>query len=314
MKSRSNPLISILGTGRLGAISIFAASTTFAIEPPADNAKPPAELEERAEAPKEIAPKLPFIGIVTASLPDMLADHLNLEKGTGIIVRTVMPDSPADQSGIKVNDIILKINDTAVNDPTAFSEEIRSFKIGDKLKLKTIQKGKANDLEVTLAERPADALAAQPNQAPLLLEGMPDAQAQRLRDMIERNLGALGQDGIEEMIIPPNPLADEQLQMLRKRMKDALEDGPQMEPGKNFQFLKHSTIRMMDEKGSVEIKSTGEATEVTVRDKANEIVWSGPWDTEQDKAAAPDEIRERIERMNIQNGGLNGGLKLQFNR
>ena len=181
---------------------MFAANTAFAIEPPADNAKPPAELEEQVEAPKEIAAKLPFIGIVTASLPDMVSDHLNLEKGTGIIVRTVMPNSPADQSGIKVNDIILKINDTAVNDPTAFSEEIRSFKIGDKLKLKTIQKGKPSDLEVTLIERPADAFADQQNQAPLLLEGAPDAQ--RLRDMIERNLGALGQDGIEEMIIPPD--------------------------------------------------------------------------------------------------------------
>ena len=99
--------------------------------------------------------------------------------------------------------------------------------------------------------------------------------------------------------------------MLRKRMNDALQDAPQIQPapGKNFQFLKHSTIRMMDDKGSVEIKSTGEATEVTVRDKANEIIWSGPWDTEQDKAAAPDEVRERIEKRNI-----GGGLKLQFNR
>lgn len=316
MNSRSNPLFSMLRTGSAGVISIFAASTAFAIEPPADNAKPPAELEERAGAPAEIAAKMPFIGVVTASLPDMVADHLNLEKGIGLIVRTVMPKSPADLAGIKVNDVILKINGTAVNDPETFRAEIRNSKIGDKLKLKTIKKGKASDIEVTLAERPADAFADQQNQAPLMLDGVPDAQAQRLRDMIERNLGALGQDGIEEMLIP-DPLADEQLQMLRKRMNDALQNAPEIqpEPGKNFQFLKHSTIRMMDENGSVEIKSTGEATEVTVRDKANEIVWSGPWDTEQDKAAAPDEIRERIERMNIRNGGLNGGgLKLQFNR
>ena len=61
----------------------------------------------------------------------------------------------------------------------------------------------------------------------LLLEGVPDAQAQRLRDMIELNLGALGQDGIEEMIIP-DALAEERLQMLRKRMKDALEEASNM--------------------------------------------------------------------------------------
>jgi serine protease Do len=300
-----------LTTSFIGVVSLFAANTLSAIEPAPDNAKPPAELEGRVEKPNDGEVKMPFIGVVTAALPEMVGDHLNLKAGTGVIVRTVSPESPAEKSGIKVNDVILNINETAVNDPEAFRAEIRSHKVGDKLKLKTIQKGKPKDLEVTLGERPANAFA--------------DVQdAEQLRDVIELNLGGLlggalggiqGQDGAEGLEIIPQQLelGDERLKMLRKQMRDAMEVVPkiQPEPG-NIQLQQQSTIRMMDGEGSVEFKSVGKNSEVTVRDKANEIVWSGPWDTPQDKAAAPDDIRNRIERLNINNGG--GGLKFEFRK
>ncbi len=302
----------ILTTSFIGVFSFFAAYNLTAIEPAPDNAKPPAELEDRVEKPNDGAVKMPFIGVVTVALPEMVADHLNLKAGTGVIVRTVSPDSPAEKSGIKVNDIILNINETAVNDPEAFRAEISSHKIGDKLKLKTIQKGKPKDLEITLAERPANAFADAPDAA-------------RLRDAIQLNLGGLlggalgdiqGQDGPEGLEIIPQQLdlGDERLKMLRKQLRDAMEAGPkiQPEPG-NIQLQQQSTIRMMDGEGSIEFKSVGKNSEVTVRDKANEIVWSGPWDTPQDKAAAPDDIRNRIERLNINNGG-GGGLKFEFRK
>lgn len=311
MNSQTQTLSPILFAGVLGVFSLFAINPALAIEPPPDNAKPPAALLDGVEKMDEVKAKLPFIGVVTASLPEMLADHLNLEHGTGVIVRTVMPDSPADQSGIKTNDIILNINETVVNDTEAFSTKIRSQKIGDKLKLKTIQKGKPKDIEVTLTERPAGQIAEIPDQKPLF-DGVPDADAMRLRNMIERNLDALGQNGFEEMLAPDAP-ADERLRMLRERMNRALGDAPQVAPGDapKIQLQQQSTIRMMDNQGSVEVKTTGENTEVTVRNPANEIVWSGPWDTEQDKAAAPDDIRLRIDKINIKNGG---GIKLRMGR
>lgn len=300
----------IITASIFGAFSLIASQSALAIEPPPDNAKPPEALVDEAAKIDKVPAKLPFIGVVTASLPEMVADHVNLEPGIGVIIRTVMPKSPADLTGLKVNDIILNINDTAVNDPEAFSEKIRSLKIGEKIKLKTIQKGKSTNLEVTLAERPADAIAGEPDQEPLL-EGIQGNQAQLLRDLIERNLGALGEGGIEEMIIP-DLLADERFKLLRERMNGELDVAPriQLEPG-NLQFQGQATMRMMDEQGSIEIKSNGDNKEVTVRDQANKVIWSGPWDTDQDKAAAPDEIRNRIEKLNIQRGG---GLRFELKR
>jgi hypothetical protein len=72
-----------------------------------------------------------------------------------------------------------------------------------------------------------------------------------------------------------------------------------------------SSFRLQDDQGSVEMKSNGDGKEVTLRDKLGEVTWSGPWDTEQDKAAAPADVRERVERFSFgENGGING---MRFN-
>lgn len=56
-------------------------------------------------------------------------------------------------------------------------------------------------------------------------------------------------------------------------------------------------FKMGDDDGSVEVKGEGEAREVTVWDLSNKVVYEGPWVTPQDKAAPPDKVRKRIERV-----------------
>ena len=52
--------------------------------------------------------------------------------------------------------------------------------------------------------------------------------------------------------------------------------------------------------------------EVTLRDKDNKVVWSGPWDTDQDKAAAPEDVRKRIEHLHLDTNFHGNGLRLQL--
>jgi serine protease Do len=302
MKSNIHLLSTILSVSAISVFSLVVSQPSFAIEPPPDNAAPPAALENNKPKVDLIEAKLPFIGVVTASLPDMVADHLNIKPGTGVIVRTVMPNSPAAKSGLKSNDIILSINETAINNPEAFSAKIHELNIGEKLKLKTIQNGKPTEVEVTLGERPVAPAIGFLEQQPLL-DGLPDAQAMQLRDLIEKNMNAFGQNGLEDMLIPDARL-DGAFNMLREQMNQALEEipEPRANPEPDIQLQQKSTIRIMDNQGSIEFKSNGENSEVTVRDPNNKILYSGPWDTEQDKAAVPDELRERIDQLNIQKG------------
>ncbi|MGB1129565.1 MAG: hypothetical protein ACPG4K_05915, partial [Haloferula sp.] len=53
--------------------------------------------------------------------------------------------------------------------------------------------------------------------------------------------------------------------------------------------------------------------EARVYDKQGELLWEGPYDTEQDKAAVPDDIRERIERLNFDIRGNGKEMQLRLN-
>jgi hypothetical protein len=104
--------------------------------------------------------------------------------------------------------------------------------------------------------------------------------------------------------------AMKEMQKKVEKMLGAAAGGAGMPPQMNFQSA--STIRLLDEKGSVELKSKDGGKEVRVLDKEGNEAWSGPWDTEQDKAAAPAEVRSRIERLNIDMDFKGNGLRLRM--
>jgi serine protease Do len=64
----------------------------------------------------------------------------------------------------------------------------------------------------------------------------------------------------------------------------------------------------------VEVKAKDGAKEVTVRDQLGNVTWTGPWDTAQDKAAAPAGIRQRVDTLNIDSSFKGAGLRLQMGK
>lgn len=301
----TNHLCSIISAGGLvGALALIPAA---AIEPPPEQATPPAALledgsarSERGNTQRAEAKPSPFLGVATAEVPEMLADHLRLSDRSGVIVRTVVPDSPAEKAGLSVNDIITGLDGKPVADPGAFTAAINNRKPGDSVTVDLIHKGEPRNINIKLGNRPADATARiepQPN-----LGGVPKTQADQLRGLFEGNLGSFGLGGTGAI---PDDQFEETFRQMRERMNRAFGD----DAGQGTGFQQSSTIRLMDDEGSVEIVSSKGDTEVKVRDKRNEIIWSGPWNTEEDKAAAPAEIRQRIDKVK---GGGGTGFSFRF--
>src|SRR6478752_10737011 len=119
MKTKLFPFI----TTGLAAILIAPA---FALEAPEDEAPPPPPAAGgQAALPALPEIKLPatpheqaaFLGIVSARIPEVLTDHLGLKQGEGIIVRALVPDGPAAQAGVTVNDVITKVSGKAIGSP-----------------------------------------------------------------------------------------------------------------------------------------------------------------------------------------------------
>lgn len=159
----------------LFAVGLMAGSTLAQENAPANPAAPQAPA-----APAITMKKVTYLGVMTSELDPMLASKLVLDQGVGLSVHGIAPQSPADQAGVKVNDIVLKIDDQLVINPPQLQTLIRLHKAGDSVTLTVRRDGKDIALPVTLAEHDMPALTrqmvivqAQANGQPgqLLLEG-----------------------------------------------------------------------------------------------------------------------------------------------
>ena len=297
----------------------------FALEAPADDSPPPPALEQEAAKLPEIKlraqpepaamAQTAFLGVVSGQVPEVLADHLDLKPGEGVIVRSLVPDGPAAKAGITVNDVITRVAGQAVGSPLEITRQIASHQPGESLTLELIHKGKSVKLDVTLGLKPAEMAALEPpSQEPLNLEDIPKELADRLRQAIEGNLGGMDLHlGDEEGQIPPR--MDQAMRDLRKRLQGAMGQAfiqPADDDAGKVQVQSGATIRMMDNQGCVEVKSKDGSKEVTIRDQQDQITGSGPWDTAQDKAAAPPDVRQRVDGLNIDNDFKGNGLRLHM--
>ena len=300
-------------------IAALLVHPVLAIEPPVDNAPPPpvaapAAPRVQPEAAAPAAQVVPYLGIGTSHVPEVLAAHIGLKADEGIVIRAIDPDGPAATAGLAQHDVITRVAGQAVGSHADLVRQIQSHQAGDKIAVDLIHQGKAVTQSITLAARPdGGGIAAAPQELDnLMLDGMPQDQAKHIREAIERQLRAMhdaaaAKDGFGAGLPPMG----EAMQELRKRMAEAMPNGVD-QPAGGIKLQNRAVFRMVDEQGSIEMKSMDGGKEATLRDKDNKVTWSGPWDTQQDKAAAPPEVRARINKLNL-DGNFNGnGLRLHF--
>ena len=94
------------------------------------------------------------IGIGYSLLSPRLAATLSLPAQTqGIIVTQIIAGSGAAQAGLKVNDVITKINDQQIDGTHPISSILLHTRPGDKVKLTIIRDGKQQTVDLTLGRQ-----------------------------------------------------------------------------------------------------------------------------------------------------------------
>ena len=96
-----------------------------------------------------------FVGIVTEPVPAALAAQLNemVQAGQGVGVKLVLPDSPAQQSGIKMFDVLTTFNGKAITSSDVLRKFVMEADKDSKVKLGVIRASKHQTIEVTLIEK-----------------------------------------------------------------------------------------------------------------------------------------------------------------
>jgi hypothetical protein len=267
----------------------------------------PEKAEEAQAAPApEAVKKIAYLGEGGEEISEPLKLHLELEKG--LLLVTVDPNSPAGLSGLKEHDILLFLDDAELTDQESLRAIISKHQPGDVVALKLIRRGKEIEQEVTLGAAPVNR-----DIPPMALVPNPAAEMNRmLNERLGLRFDDFDNDGFEK----------ELMDQLRKALGDRGNNlGPGVFPQLRFEipgddegmgegFHAFGSVNLKDEEGSVEMKTRGGKRTVIVRDPAGEVLFEGPYNTDEEKKAVPEDLRHRVEKLDLGNGA--GGFRFNF--
>jgi len=98
--------------------------------------------------------RLAWSGLQVQPVTPYLAARLSIAKPGGLVVSRVEPKSPAAGAGVRVGDIIYRVNGEAVNTAEDAQRSIFGAGVGDRVRLELERQGHAEDVVITLAEHP----------------------------------------------------------------------------------------------------------------------------------------------------------------
>jgi membrane-associated protease RseP (regulator of RpoE activity) len=97
-----------------------------------------------------------WIGLECYPAPEMLRAHVKLPEGRGLVVESVVPESPAAKAGVLKHDILLAAGDKPLGKAMDLIEAVEEAK-GKALSLEVLRAGESRKIAVTPTKRPEDA-------------------------------------------------------------------------------------------------------------------------------------------------------------
>lgn len=260
------------------ATSLLMSSVALAQDVPAttdearlaeQRARQAAEIAERMERRSEYSfevdaepgEKLAYLGVVVNGIDRSLGDHLELPRGVGLIVDSILPDSAALKAGLQKNDVLHKLNDQLLVNPEQLATLVRIHKPGETVAMSVIRKGKSETISVVLGER-------------------------EVRER-SRNSMVFSIPEFPRTDTPPLPpgVRDE-LRWLEQREPRII----RIRPGGD-----RSTVRTTDDRFVVLIERVNGEITAKVQDRAGKTLFEGPLNTDEDKAKLPADLKQSVE-------------------
>lgn len=211
-----------------------------------------------------------FIGVLTRPVDATLTAQLSIERGAGLVVSEVVPDSPA-AGALAPNDILLKLDDQLLFDTNQLSRLVKSYKADDEVTLTYLRAGKSAKAKVKLVtrelpqltwtEKPGHRLTA----ARAMVAPLPAGEADRVFRLVR--------DGNDDVLV--------KLQ----------------HPG-GATIINRGTrnIVFSDENGNLEINEKDGKKSVTFKDPKGDVVFSGPANTPEEIEKMPPPARKLFDQ------------------
>jgi serine protease Do len=101
-----------------------------------------------------------WLGVQIQPVSKDIASSIGLDKPMGTLIAAVTEDSPAEKSGLRTGDTILKVNGADVKGPKELSRAVAKLKPGTSVEMTVFRNGKQRKVDVSIGTMPRDQLAA----------------------------------------------------------------------------------------------------------------------------------------------------------
>jgi serine protease Do len=91
-----------------------------------------------------------WLGVSIGEISEDDLDRLKLTEVKGVLVRSVMPGEPAEQGGVRANDVILVVDGTRLEGPRDLQRVVSSTPVGKKVRVVLLREGKQTEVDVTI--------------------------------------------------------------------------------------------------------------------------------------------------------------------
>jgi serine protease Do len=98
----------------------------------------------------------PWLGASGQAVTRDIASSLGLESANGVLISSIHKKSPARKAGLRVGDVVTKINDRDVKDPAELKFRLATVPIGKMADLTVSRKGRMTTLEMEAMTAPND--------------------------------------------------------------------------------------------------------------------------------------------------------------
>ena len=95
-----------------------------------------------------------WLGVIVQGLDEKLANYFGLTEKKGVLVAKVLADSPAQKSGVKEGDLLLRFDNLEINNVNALLKIVGNIEAGRKVRLELIRDKKPITLDVEIGARP----------------------------------------------------------------------------------------------------------------------------------------------------------------
>ncbi len=96
----------------------------------------------------------PWLGASGQPVTQDVSQGLGLARPTGVLISNIYPGGPADQAGLSVGDVILKVDDREITDPESLRYRIATAKLGGTVKIDIWRGGAPATLSMRLKPAP----------------------------------------------------------------------------------------------------------------------------------------------------------------